>query len=137
MLEWIGLSSAAAWWIVVVSVAIFFFALIALPPLVVRIPADYFAHPHRFGANWPRRLAWLRWPWLIVKNLLGLGCLFFGVLMLVLPGQGVLTLLIGTTLLDFPGKYKLQRWVVSRRGVLQTINWLRERADKEPLVLER
>jgi hypothetical protein len=137
MLEWIGLSSAAAWWIVIASAAMFFFALIALPSLVVRIPADYFAHPHRSSANWPRWLALLRWPWLIVKNLLGLGCLFFGVLMLVLPGQGVLTLLLGITLLDFPGKYKLQRWVVSRRGVLQTINWLRERADKEPLVLDR
>lgn len=123
MLEWIGLPNEAVWWIVIVSVAVFVLALIAVPLLVIRVPADY-----------PRKRPWFRWIWLILKNVLGSGFVFLGVVMLVLPGQGILTILIGITLLDFPGKFKLQRWVVSRRGVLDSINWVRSRSGKEPLV---
>ena len=136
MFEWIGLPKEAIWWVVIASACMFGLALIAVPPLVIRIPADYFAHPHRSGADYPRRHSWFRWMWLIAKNMLAVGFLFFGVLMLVLPGQGILTILIGITLLDFPGKLKLQRWIVTRRGVLDPINWVREKAGKSPLVLD-
>lgn len=135
MLEWIGLSSAAIWWIVIVSVSVFGLALIAVPLFVIRIPADYFAHPHRADAEYPRRYSWFRWIWLIAKNMLGAGFLFFGMLMLVLPGQGILTIFIGITLLDFPGKFRLERWAVTRRGVLDSFNWVRKRWGKGPLVL--
>ena len=63
-----------------------------------------------------------------LKNLLGVGCLFFGVLLLVLPGQGVLTIVVGLALLDFPGKYRLQRRIVSQRTVLRTANRIWRRA---------
>jgi len=137
MLEWIGLPKEAVWWIVIASSVMFGLALLAVPPLVIRIPADYFAHPHRSGADYPRRHSWFRWIWLILKNVLGVGFLFFGALMLVLPGQGILTVLIAITMLDFPGKFRLQRWVVSRKGVLDSINWVRKRRGKDPLVLEQ
>ena len=137
MLEWIGLPSAAGWWVVIASACMFGLTLIAAPLLVIRIPADYFASPHRSSSGFPRRHAWFRWLWLIAKNVLGFGFLFFGVLMLVLPGQGLLTILIAATMLDFPGKFKLERWVVTRRGVLTSINWLRKRRGKAPLVLDR
>jgi len=137
MLEWLGLSSSVGWWILISSAGMFGLALITVPLLVLRIPADYFAHPGRDSAKYPRRHLWFRWIWLIAKNLVGLACLFFGALMLVLPGQGILTILIGIMLLDFPGKFRLQRWVVSRRGVLDSINWVRKRRGKAPLVLDR
>jgi hypothetical protein len=54
--------------------------------------------------------------------------------MLVLPGQGLLTLLIAVALLDFPGKFRLQRWVATRRGVIDSINWIRKKAGRDPLV---
>lgn len=137
MLEWIGLGKTAAWWIVIASAVMIFAALVAVPLLVVRIPADYFAHPHRSGAEWTRKRPGIRLAWLIAKNTLG--CTFFvlGALMLVLPGQGLLTLLIAITLLDFPGKFRLQRWVVTRRGVIHSINWIRRSAGKGPLVFDR
>ena len=56
-------------------------------------------------------------------------------LMLVLPGQGLLTILLGVTLLDFPGKFRMQKWVISRKGVLDSINWIRAKAHKRPLEL--
>ncbi len=51
--------------------------------------------------------------------------------MLVTPGQGLLTLLIGLLLLNFPGKYRLERWLVRRPGVLRTLNWVRRRRGQE------
>ena len=54
-------------------------------------------------------------------------------LMLVLPGQGLLTILIGIGISDFPGKYKLERRLVSVPGILGAINWIRGKARVEPL----
>ena len=114
----------------------FLLALLAVPWLVTRIPADYFSYPHRSGASYPRKSQGFRWVWLIAKNVVGVALLFFGTLMLVLPGQGILTLLIALTLLDFPGKFRMQQWLVGRKGVLQSINWVRQRAGQDPLILE-
>jgi hypothetical protein len=52
--------------------------------------------------------------------------------MLVLPGQGVLTVLIGVTLLDFPGKQRLEARIVGHRRVLGKVNSLREKFGKPP-----
>lgn len=137
MLEWIGLPASVLWWIAIASAAMFLLALLSAPLVVTRIPVDYFAYPHRSDAEYPRRYSWFRWIWLIAKNTLGAGFLFFGALMLVLPGQGILTIFIGITLLDFPGKFRLERWVVTRRGVLDSFNWIREKAGRKPLVLNQ
>ena len=56
--------------------------------------------------------------------------------MLVLPGQGILTILIGVVMLDVPGKYRLERWFVRRRGVASTMNKLRAKFDHAPLRFE-
>jgi hypothetical protein len=56
--------------------------------------------------------------------------------MLLLPGQGLLTILVGILITEFPGKYRLARWIITRRRVLSAINWLRKRAGREPLRVE-
>jgi hypothetical protein len=58
-----------------------------------------------------------------------------GLLMLVTPGQGVLTILVGVTLLDFPGKRALELWIVRQPAVLRVTNWMRAKAHREPLQL--
>ncbi len=73
---------------------------------------------------------------MIAKNLLGYIFVVAGTLMLVLPGQGLLTILVGIMFLNFRGKYELERWIVSRQPVLGSINWIRRRAGRAPLVLE-
>jgi len=55
--------------------------------------------------------------------------------MLVLPGQGLLTILAGLVLLHFPRKHELLRWIVSRPAVLASANWVRHRAGRPPLVV--
>jgi len=55
--------------------------------------------------------------------------------MLVLPGQGLLTMFISLMLLDFPGKRRLEQSIVRRPIILRSINWLRERHHRPPLEL--
>jgi hypothetical protein len=53
--------------------------------------------------------------------------------MLIVPGQGMLTIAVGLVLTNFPGKFRLERWIATRRSVWRSINWLRRRAGREPL----
>jgi hypothetical protein len=53
-----------------------------------------------------------------------------------IPGQGLLTVLIGLMLVDFPGKLRLERWLIGLPRVLQTVNRLRQRYGRPPLILE-
>lgn len=103
--------------------------------LVVRIPVDYFAPSWRERAREHRRTA-LGWVGLILKNLLGLLLLVAGIVMLILPGQGIITMLIGLMLMNFPGKYSLERALVARPRVLRTINWMRAKWNREPLIVD-
>lgn len=77
----------------------------------------------------------LRFVGLTLKNLVGVVFLLAGIAMLVLPGQGLLTVLIGISLIDFPGKHRLEARLVSQRLVLQAINAVRHRFGRPPLVL--
>lgn len=120
----------------IVSVVSFLATLIIIPWIVLRIPADYFSKPRRVSLVSSSAHPSIKILVLIVKNLLGLAVVVLGIAMLVLPGQGLLTILIGVVLIDFPGKYKFQRWLISRDPVLKSANWLRKKGEKEPLRLE-
>lgn len=121
----------------VISLLTFVGTLILVPVLVVRLPADYFAHSGRHRRSWLPLSPLLRIVLFIGKNLLGVLLLIAGIFMLVLPGQGILTILIGLTLLDFPGKFSFERWLVTRKPVLDSVNWLRGRAGRQPLILSQ
>jgi len=135
MLEWIGLREETAFWIAVASAAMAFSGLILVPLVVIWLPADHFARPRRAARERCER-GWLRLVGRAVKNALGLALLVLGAFMLVLPGQGVLTLLVAITLLDFPGKFRLERWAITRRGVMEAANWIRRKRGKDPLILD-
>ena len=126
-----GLSGVV--WGGVLALATFVGSIVAVTFLIVQLPANYLS---RTPGGWGDRHPIFRWSLLILKNLLGGVLVALGVLMLVLPGQGVLTIVIGILLLDFPGKRGLVRKLISRPGVLGAINRLRARFGKPPLVLE-
>ncbi|QDU39989.1 Putative transmembrane protein (PGPGW) [Maioricimonas rarisocia] len=135
MPEWLELDPGLAWWVVSLSVLTFFGTLLAIPVLLVRMPADYFLRtsppPDSFRAEHPL----VRWAIRIAKNGLGAVFVIAGVAMLVLPGQGILTILIGITLLDLPGKRRVELALIRREAVLKGINWMRRRANRPPLQL--
>ena len=58
--------------------------------------------------------------------------LLAGMAMLVLPGQGILTMVIGVSLLDFPGKRKLEHKLLTQAMVFQAINSIRAKCSKPP-----
>jgi hypothetical protein len=72
----------------------------------------------------------------LVKNAVGIVLIGLGLLLSLpaVPGQGVLTLLVGLLLVDFPGKRRLERKLVSRPGVLEAMNRLRTALGRPPLV---
>lgn len=107
--------------------------LVLLPLLVVRIPPDYFRHRHRvrYAQDAPPVV---HHTLVVLKNVLGVALILAGIGMLVLPGQGLLTLLIGLMLTDFPGKYGLEKRLVRQPGVLKAVNWLRTKAGHPPVL---
>lgn len=72
----------------------------------------------------------------VVKIIAGVCLLIFGILMLVLPGQGLITMIIGLSLLPFPGKDKMEKNLLSRKSVRSTLNWIRTKANKEPFIFD-
>ncbi len=122
-------------WMAFFSVVMFVGTLIAIPFILVRLPANYFDedYPH----------AWMRdhHPVLrvaahLAKNVIGLVFLLAGFAMLFLPGQGVLTMLIGISLMDIPGKRCLERKLIGQPTVLSTINSMRKKFGVAPLVVK-
>ena len=69
----------------------------------------------------------------VLRNLLGGVLLVAGIVMLVTPGQGVLGILSGLMLLEFPGKRTVERRVAQRPRVLRLINQIRQRAGRPPM----
>jgi hypothetical protein len=125
-------------WVVlgVVSGVLFIGTLIAIPILIVRLPNDYFIKNHR--RTWlQNRHPVLRVSAYVIKNLIGYVFLLAGIAMLVLPGQGILTMLIGVSLIDFRGKQKLERKLIGQPAVLRTINRIRQKFGRKPLVVKR
>jgi len=137
MVEWIKGHDVLLVWMTVVSIIMFVGTLAAVPWLVVRIPPDYFTHKRRREEKlWDHRHPVIRAVLLTGKNLTGYILIAAGIAMLVLPGQGLLTILIGIIFIDMPGKYRLEKWVVTRPPVLHSVNWFRKRANHPPLVIE-
>jgi len=109
-------------------------SLIAIPMILVRLPADYF--DTRTPRHWMKdHHPVLRMSGLIVKNIVGIVFLLAGFAMLFLPGQGVLTMLIGISLMDFPKKRQLEAKMVGQPTVLGVINSMRQKFGKPPLTL--
>lgn len=124
--------SVVAWWASGLSLLALMATAIGVPWVVSRLPYDYFSREERRA--WRARPSAPVTALLlgVAKNVLGGLLVVMGIIMLFTPGQGLLTILIGMLLLNFPGKYRLERWLVLRPGVLRGLNWLRQRHGRRP-----
>jgi hypothetical protein len=68
-----------------------------------------------------------------MKNVLGAMLLTGGFILLFIPGQGLLTMAVGLLLIDYPGKFALERRVVAIEPIFNGLNWLRSRRGIAPL----
>lgn len=135
LLQWVAAHESVLRWLSIISLFTFIGTLLIIPALAARIPDDYFSQPERHRIPWAQHHPLWRAVLVTMKNLLGATVFLFGVALVALPGQGLLTMAIGITLLDFPGKYRFERWLVGRGPLLHAINALRHRSGRAPLKL--
>lgn len=102
--------------------------------VLARLPPDYFVNPdaHRTGDRHPV----LKLVATVFRNVFGYALIALGIVLSLpgVPGQGILTILMGVMLIDFPGKHRFQRWLVTRRVVLGAVNRLRAKAGQPPFL---
>ena len=138
MLAWIEDNQTILIWTTAISVLLALATLVAAPLAIVKIPDDYFLESKRskpgtsFGSHHRVAAALVR----VARNLLGWPLIFGGLMLVFTPGPGLIVAIIGVALADFPGKYRLQRWLITRGKVLQTANKLRARYGKPPLKVD-
>ena len=117
-------------WVTVMSVAGFVFGLLVVSRLVCWLPSNYF-----MGFENPKTLPRLFRPHIqIAKNMAGAILICLGLVMLIVPGQGLLTLFLGLVVMDFPGKKKVIRFLIRLKTIQRSLNWIRRKKGRPPFV---
>lgn len=133
LLTWFENHETLIGWMGLLSLIMFLGTLITIPLIVIALPRDFLVREDKkIGRQFLN--VWYV-PYWIIKNLFGAVLVVAGVVMLVLPGQGLLTILIGLALITFPGKRFLIHRILCSRRVISVINSLRVKFGKEPVIL--
>lgn len=127
-----------AWWGSGLAMLSLLGVLVFVPMVVARLPADYFLKERsKVYRSVSPLWAPIYWVGRVIKNLLGALLLVLGVILLFLPGQGLLTIIIGLVLMEFPGKHRLESKIAQRPRILATLNWMRNRSGRSPFASEQ
>ena len=113
----------------IASIAFLLVAVFVLPYLIGLLPSNYFAQEDRPIAVGRHPL--LRLLGKVLKNILGLIILLMGIVMLITPGQGLLSIIVGLLLLDYPGKFQFEKRLIQTPYLLTSVNWIRRKQGKE------
>lgn len=123
--EWFR-NPSVEWGLGLFSILAVVASVVLVPRFLASLPDDYLqAKWHAPPKSWLLR---------VLRNLLGVVLVLLGIAMLILPGQGLLTLLVGLFLVEFPGKHQLVAKLLSRPKVLAVVNKLRAHRNAAPLV---
>ncbi len=127
----VGLAGAGIGTVLAVFVVTCAASLAVVTFFVVRIPADYFST----GRRPPAGPVGVRLAFAILKNLAGVALVLVGIVLSLpgIPGQGILTILVGLMLTDLPGVRRLERALARRRRVRRALDAIRARFGREPL----
>jgi hypothetical protein len=130
--QWIQIHEGLLQWMFILSIGTFVVGILLAAVGIVYLPRNYFSpgyepFSHRISNVFLRRI------YLVGKNLIGVFFIMTGLTLLVLPGQGLLTVAIGLSLTDFPGKHKVVGHLTRRGPILRGANWLRRKLGKCPL----
>jgi len=103
--------------------------------VMIKIPENYFSS--HYQQDFLPNSAWFtRWGVVVIKNVVGIIIVLAGIVMLVGPGPGVLTILIGSIMIDIPGKRPFEARLLKQPMVLSAANNLRGRFGKPPLIMD-
>lgn len=111
--------------LVVASAAMFIGTIVGLPWFIRRLPADHFVRPPRAHALGTK----------VLRNIGGVVLIGLGVAMLVLPGQGIVTIVLGLSILDLQVKHRVLRWLLGQPKIQEGVQRIRSRAGKPPLII--
>ncbi len=117
----------------IISVASVVGSILFCTLAIAYLPFDYFLFKERESRI---KQPALRIVLKCLKNLLAVLLIILGIIMLPLPGQGVLTILIGIILSDIPGKQRLERRIISSKAVLSAANFIRSRFKRPLFIIE-
>lgn len=140
MIEWLSQFWESLTWskiiigmmLLILQVVVSYAAIIFV---MIKLPADYFSSTYAKNHNNDSRFL-VRWGGVILKNLIGFVLVIVGIIMVVTPGPGGLTILLGLVMMDIPGKRPLEVKLIQKPAVLAAINKLRVRYDKPPLIMD-
>lgn len=135
IISWSSMNSDLLFLLGSLSIFILIISVFMMVLIISFLPEDYFKSENRnlISSVQNSRYPLLKLLVLITKNFFGVLLLLSGILMLVLPGQGILTIITGLVFMDYPGKYKFERKLLSQKGVINSINWIRSRLSKPSL----
>ena len=142
MIDWLSdVWATVTWEYLLLGVVLFLgslaFSFAAIAVVMVKIPKNYFS-THYKRDFLPGSSFFVRWGAVIAKNIFGVFLILLGIALSLpgVPGQGILTILLGLIMLDIPGKRPLEARIIKRPAVLSAINSLRAKYDKEPLEVD-
>ena len=132
---WSSMNSDLLFFLGSLSIFILIISVLMMVLIISFLPEDYFKSENRnlISSVQNSRYPLIKLLVLITKNFFGILLLLSGILMLVLPGQGILTIITGLVFIDYPGKYKFERKLLKQKGVINSINWIRSRLSKPSL----
>ena len=135
IISWSSMNSDLLFLLGSLSIFILIISVFMMVLIISFLPEDYFKSENRnlISSVQNSRYPLLKFLVLITKNFFGVLLLLSGILMLVLPGQGILTIITGLVFMDYPGKYKFERKLLRQKGVINSINWIRSRLSKPSL----
>ena len=131
---WLENNSYILFYLGIISVLIFIFSIVGLRLFIIAIPSDYFINKKRVSALRDNSiLLWVFYK--IFKNIIGYIFIAIGLLALVLPGQGILMILIGLMMSDYPKKFDLEKKIIKINTVRKGVNWIRVKSNVEKIKL--
>jgi hypothetical protein len=118
-------------WLALLSFFTFVLSLVLIPWFVGRLPQDCFLKIQQKDKTGQQPSVGTL-ALTIFRNIFGFTLLLAGLIMLFLPGQGLLTILLGLLLISFPGKQKLVDALVGQPKIQRSLDWLRKKRKKPP-----
>lgn len=124
MLDW---AQHHVWMLTAISAATVLIAVAAGVVITVRLPADFFTRTRKEHHG--------RHP--VAQNIAGIVLALLGVVLSLplVPGPGFILIVVGVAMTTFPGKQRLERWLIRRNWVHGPVDRLRRMFDREPLHL--
>ncbi len=130
VIDWLSANTLLISTLAAASITLLAITILATPWAVSRLPSDYLLRrlESRISRGLGRKLL------SIVRGFIGLVVVLVGLIMMITPGPGVVMILLGISIAEFPGKNRLLVYLATRPNVLASLNWMRRRHDKPPFI---